>query len=155
MFKLLLVGFLGVAAAGGGVYLSKAMQPVPGDEASEHDAPAIQQISTEITAVPVVIDGRVLGYLVVRASCTVDISSVKSPEMTLLPYVTDAVFRAAFEFSSSGMREIRVAEMNDFADTVMRLANAKLGDGVVKTVNLEQFNFVPASQIRGNRFTAK
>ncbi|MCA0432941.1 MAG: hypothetical protein LCH46_06725 [Proteobacteria bacterium] len=154
MMKLLLVGLLGVTAAGGGVYLSQALNAPAGEGESADHEPQLQQISTEITAVPVVIDGRVLGYLVVRASSTIDISKVPSPDMILNPYISDSVFRAAFEFSANGMREIRVAEVKSFADTVMKLANEKFGKDAVKAVNLEQFNFVPASQIRGNRFQA-
>lgn len=151
MFKLLIVGILGAAATGGGFYLSQMMAAEDAPE-DGHPAHVMQQVSTEITAVPVVLDGRVSGYLVVRASSTIDTQHVDIPELLVVPYIADSVFRAAFEFARSGMREIRAAEVESFAKEVAKLANEKLGGDVVKAVNLEQFNFVDEAQIRGNRF---
>lgn len=102
---------------------------------------------------PIVHDGKVTGYLVLKVSSTIDRALIKNVGETLVPYLSDAAFRAAFDFAAGGVTEIKAKHVEDMSTEIARLANKKLGAEAVKSVDLEQFNLVPASQVRGNRFT--
>lgn len=129
------------------------MNSEPKEEANAPSEASIERVSTEQTAVPIVHDGKVTGYLILKVSSTIDRSLVKNAGDTLVPYLSDATFRAAFDFASSGVSEIKAKHVVDMSAEIARLANQSLGANAVKIVALEQFNFVPASQIRGNRIS--
>ncbi len=108
----------------------------------------IERVSTELTAVPVIHDSKVTGYLVLKVSSNVDKSLAKDAGDSLTPYLSDAAFRAAFDFAAGGVTEIKAKHIEDMSAEIARLANQKIGAEAVKSVNLEQFNLVPASKIR-------
>jgi len=154
MLKLAIVGLIGaLSAAGGAVFainLNSAPQQV---EDKSHEA-SIETVTTELTAVPVVDNGKVTAYLILKLTSTVDRSLVKDAGDNLVPYLSDAAFRAAFDFAAEGVKEIKAKHVEDMSGEIVRLANQRLGAPAVKSVNLEQFNLVPESQIRGNRISS-
>lgn len=154
MLKLAIVGLIGALSAAGGAVMALTMQQAPATEADQHSAAVIERVSTELTAVPVVHDGKVTGYLVLKVSSSIDKSLVKNAGDALTPYLSDAAFRAAFDFAAGGVTEIKAKHIEDMSAEIARLANQKLGADAVKSVDLEQFNLVPASKIRGNRVTS-
>jgi hypothetical protein len=155
MLKLLVVGILGAMAAAGGLFFNITLNaPAHTEEDNVETASLVEQVSTELTGVPVIYEGKIGGYIVLRVSSTVDRSVLADMKVDLRPYLSDAALSAAFDFAASGMREVTAANIKEFTQRVKQNASDALGDGAVKSVSLEQFNFVPESQIRGNRFKA-
>lgn len=152
MLKLAIVGLIGALSTAGGAVIALNMQNAPPAETAAHAEASIERVSTELTAVPIVHGGKVTGYLVLKVSSSIDRNLTKNVGETLVPYLSDAAFRAAFDFAAGGVTEIKAKHVEDMSAEIARLANQRLGGDAVKSVNLEQFNLVPASQVRGNRF---
>lgn len=150
MLKLVAVGIVGALSAfcGAAFALMQDTAVASGDVVVA--AAQIENVTTELTAVPIVVGGKVTGYLVMRLSSKIDRAQLASSEETLLPQLSDAAFRAAFDFAAGGVSEIKARHVEEFSAEVIRLVNIRLGKDVVKEVNLEQFNLLSSSQIRGN-----
>lgn len=151
MFKLVTMGAIGAFGAAIGAVMAVVQSHAPQSAAEGVESPAsIESVSTELTAVPVVKDGSVTGYLVLRLSSSVDRSKIRNPDEVLAPYLSDAAFRAAFDLAAEGMTEIKAKHVERLSDEIVRIANQRFGADAVQSVRLEQFNIVPSSQVRGN-----
>ena len=109
----------------------------------------LQQISTELTGVPVITNDAVTGYVVLKVSSMIDAAKLPVKELVVQPFLTDAAFRATYAFSEHGFSRIRPKDLETLSDNIVRMANEKMGASVVRTASLEQFNFVAKGEIRG------
>lgn len=149
MLKLIFVGFVGALSTcvGASLALSGWLSgPGGGDERAK--LPKFESVATELTAVPVITQGKVTAYLVLRISSTVDLSKIENPGVVLSPYLSDAAFRAAFEYAASGVQEVKAKDVELLTQQIKKNAEERLGKDSIGTVQLEQFNLVSASEIR-------
>ena len=151
MFKSLLIGIFGIVATLGGLWFNQYVNLQPSAEELA-DAPPVKpvQVKTEMTGVPVVVDGDVTGYLVFQMSSTVDPSKLSSPDLDVVPYIIDAGIRASYQSTEAGVQKFNAVFVKKLSDLVREEANKKLNGEAVLAVNIEQFNFVPKEEIRGN-----
>jgi hypothetical protein len=152
VLKLLLIGAWGAATVVGGAMLSHSL--VPSTESLEgHGAESgLEQVATELTGVPVILDGKVSGYLVFKIRTTLDRSKFTTPGIDAIPYLMDAGFRSCYALTEDGISKFGTAEMDSVAAGIKQRADIIFGEGSVVAVNLEQFNFVRSEEIRGNLF---
>ena len=151
MVKLIIAGVWGIIAAFCGAYfLHDMVFPKSTSTADDKHEPVIEQVSTELTGVPIVSNNEVQGYIVVRVSSLVDTSLLPSKEVGIIPFLTDAAFRASYEFAQHGFVKIRASDMDTVTKNIKDMTNKKLGKDAVVSVNVEQFNFVRRDEIRGN-----
>ncbi len=151
MFKLLSVGLVGVCASLGGLWISHYLQNQDRlKAASEAGQSTLVQSKTEMTGVPVVVNGEVSGYLVFQLSSTVDSSKLPSKEFDVAPYILDAAIRASYQSTDDGSLDFNAAYLGKLAALIRDEANRKLSVDAVVDVNVQQFNFVPKGDVRGN-----
>jgi flagellar basal body-associated protein FliL len=149
MIKMIIVGVVGaISASSGASYALMSLSNGAASVGTEEAEQKIENISNELTAVPIVSQGKVEGYMVLKVTSRVDKSKLKSSDILLNPYLNDAVFRAAFDFASSGVSEVKSKHVQQLAEEVARIANARLGADAVLDVHLEQFNIVSSGEIR-------
>ncbi len=154
MLRLLFIGFVGATSAIGGLWLNELRQ----QRAHESEVTGLTdnkplQVKTEITGVPVVKDGQVAGYVVFQISSTVDGSKLDTPELNVSPYILDAAIRASYMSTEDGSMQFDAPFIQRLSDLIVKETNAKLKGDVVRSVNVEQFNFVPKDDIRGSIHT--
>jgi hypothetical protein len=151
MLKLLAIGLLGVVATVGGLFLNQHLnRQSSSTENSATEGVKSLQIKTEMTGIPVVVDGLVSGYLVFQISSTIDTTKLPSSEFDAGPYVLDAAIRASYQSTEVGVLKVNAKYLKQLSESVREEANRKLNAEVVTAVNVEQFNFVPKDEIRGN-----
>lgn len=156
MLKLLIAGAWGAAMAFAGAYLNLMLNKAPDPAAAEKEhAPQIEQFKSELTGVPMISDGKVLGYLVFRFDSTVDRAKIGAAggghgELDPMPYMLDSAFKACYEFGGKGtIRKIRPADIEALSMDIRKRANERFGAEAVLAVNLEQFNFIRSDEVRG------
>ncbi|NJM28740.1 MAG: hypothetical protein HC855_00125 [Rhizobiales bacterium] len=151
MIKLVMVGLVGIFGALGGSFFGYDFLLGGGHDAPEEHAAGedLQQISTELTGVPIVANNAVAGYVVLKVSSVIDASKLPSKEFAIQPFLVDAAFKAAYGFSDNGFSRIRPKDLEVLAGDIVRMANEKLGANIVRSASLEQFNFVAKGEIRG------
>jgi hypothetical protein len=151
MLKLLSVGSIGICASFAGLWLNHHLKEQ--DQAKttgDAEQTSFLQVKTEMTGVPVVINGEVSGYLVFQISSTVDTSKLATKEFDVAPYLLDAAIRASYRSTEDGTLNFNAVYLERLSDLVRDEANRKLPDKAVIVVNVQQFNFVPKGDVRGN-----
>jgi hypothetical protein len=149
-------GIVGMAAALSGSVFGYDLLIAGGGSAEERPVgEVLQQISTELTGVPVISDNAVTGYVVLKVSSVIDAAKLPSKDFLVQPFLADAAFRAVYAFSDHGFSRIRPKDIEVLGADIARMANEKLGVPVVRTASLEQFNFVAKGEIRGMLMTPK
>lgn len=151
MMKFLVAGLWAVAVALGGAYggYQFVTRPPPVTNSEESH---IAQFRTEMTGVPILQGGQVTGYVIFQMAIEADTSKLPDPKMDPLPYFMDAAFRAIFENSDRGYSEVRPKDLDKISGDVVRIANARMGNDVVKDALIEQLNFIRRDEIRQNWF---
>jgi hypothetical protein len=152
MLKFIIIGLLGIIATMGGLLLNRYLDQQSKLAETTNDVQAKPiQVKTEMTGIPVVTDGLVSGYLVFQISSTVDASKLPTAEFEVGPYILDAAIRASYQSAEAGAQKFNGNFIKKLTDKIIEEANMKLGGPVIKVVNVEQFNFVPKDEIRGNK----
>ncbi len=151
MMKYLMVGVWAVLAALGGAYGGHAYVTRPPPPATE-SAAQITQFRTDMTGVPILQRGQVTGYVVFQMVLEADVNKFADPKMDPQPYFMDAAFRAIFENTDRGFSDLRPKDLDKLTGDVVRIANERMGEGVVKQALIEQLNFIRRDEIRQNWF---
>lgn len=151
MLKLFAVGCLGVFASIGGFGLNQYMiQQANAVESVASAEDKVLQVKTEMTGIPVIVEGAVSGYIVFQISSTIDSSKLLPPDLNVVPYILDAAIRASYQSTEDGLLKFDAVFIKKLADLIRVETNKKLNAEIVAAVNVEQFNFVPKNEIRGN-----
>jgi hypothetical protein len=101
-----------------------------------------EQYSTDITGVPVVIEQKLVGYMVFKLSATIDRAKLLHDVADLRPYLSNAGFRASYEFAAEGRLRVRDKDLENLSLRVIALVDEALGERSVVVLNFEQFDFV-------------
>jgi hypothetical protein len=151
MLKLLAIGLVGICASLGGIWLNHYLKKQDPTQHSEETIQAAQiQLKTEMTGIPVVIDSEVSGYLVFQISSTIDSSKLPSKDFDVSAYLLDAAIRASYKSTEDGSLKFNALFLERLGALVREEANKKLASDVVVAVNVQQFNFVPKTDVRGS-----
>jgi hypothetical protein len=152
MFKYLAAGLVGCVAVVAGIWLGAfLMAPDAPSEEAESD-PEFGQVSSDINGIPVLQNGQVVGYFVIKVSSVIDRNSVHWPVEDLKPPLMDAAIRAVADFATNGIQQINSVQMKSLTNAILANAAANLGQDAVKAVHVEQFNYVTKAEVRENLF---
>jgi hypothetical protein len=151
MLKMIAIGMLGAMASVGGVWLNQYVAH-QGTESTDTDSieNKLLQVKTEMTGIPIISNGDVIGYVIFQISSTIDVSKLPEPEFNVSPYILDAAILASFESTENGELKFNPAFLRKLGMLIQETANRKLNSPVLTAVNLTQFNYVPKADIRGN-----
>jgi hypothetical protein len=153
MLKSIFTGSFAIGMVVAGYFLFGFLAPDPSDpHSAESAALPVEQVETELTGVPMLVEGRVQGYLLMKLKVSLDRNKMQHSELDVKPYLSDAAFRATFDFAGTGVKRIRSRDVSDLADSIKLLAEASLGEGSILAINLEQFNLIRAEEVRDRLF---
>lgn len=151
MLKYLAIGLVGICASLGGLWLNHHLKDHGHSQvAGTTDQTIIAQIKTEMTGIPVVANGEVAGYLVFQISSTIDSSKLPSKDFDVSTYLLDSAIRASYKSTENGALIFNALFLEKLAVSIREEANKKLAIDIVLAVNIQQFNFVPKTEVRGS-----
>lgn len=148
MVKMFMAGLWGVAMVGVGAFLGVSMASDGSKKDDTKDKPQFEQVTTEMTGAPIIVENHLEGYLVFRIKSLVDKTKLADAKIDMTPYLVSAAFEAAYSYYDHGVPAIRPSDVPQIADLVANIANKKLGAEAVSSVQMDQFNYVPADKIR-------
>lgn len=140
---------------GAGVFAGQYVSAAGPTSDGKPKSAEITQVTTEITGAPIIADGRVEGYLVFRVKSSVDVSKLPNAKFEVSPFLIDAAFQASYELYRNGLQTIGPEDIGRLTKLVADKTNARLGEGTVRDVLVDQFNFIPADRVRQNIFSPK
>jgi flagellar basal body-associated protein FliL len=150
VLKLVVIGIWVAVVTAGVAYFSAGFFATPPQAAAGEHAVTLEQLSTEMTSVPMIRDGQVLGYVIIQLNYAVDKDAIKKAHIDPLPYLIDAAFRAVYLNPQADFARLRASDIDKLTDAIKAEANRRLGDGMVQQVLLAQLNFVRKEDIRTN-----
>ncbi|WP_395664294.1 hypothetical protein [Methylocella sp.] len=118
-----------------------------GADSSKPDKPAkVEQRKTEPVSVPIIADGSVAGYVVAKFSYLVDSDAVKKLPTPPDAFITDEAFRRLY-VDKVDFAHLEKYDIAGLTSSLIAKVNQRLGSDVVKDVLVEQFTFVPKTEI--------
>lgn len=149
--KLALLGVWVILVTAAATYASVHFQAdssaTTGEEAESHGT---EEIKTEMTSVPMIRNGEIIGYVIIQLSFQADALVLESMHVEPAPYLVDAAFRVIFASTDVDFRRLRGSDLNELTSSIAAEANARIGGALVKTVLIQQLNFVSKEDIRTN-----
>lgn len=146
MIKLLASGVSILVMTLGGVYAAaKFGTSAAGD--AEHAPPPPQFVQGETLTLPVLADGKVSGYFLVRSSLVVDEESMKEIKEPVPAFLTDELYTLLV---GDKVVDVSTADKFDVAGFKARVKdglNARLNKPFVKDVLIEQMDFISKQDI--------
>ncbi len=121
----------------------------PGDSAPKEDL-GVEQLTSELTSVPIITGGDVAGYLIVQLSFAADKAVLDQEKLDPMPYIKDSAFRVIFTSSDIDFRHLKPGDLDRLTVAIALQANRRLGVDLVRQVLFQQLNFVKKEDIRAN-----
>jgi hypothetical protein len=151
MLKLAAIGFwmilVTAGATYGSVYLAGSISSA-GPEA-EPDL-GVEELESEMTSIPVMRNGEVIGYLILQLSFASDRRVLAERKLDPLPFMMDAAFRVVLASTDVDFLRLRGKDIEKLTTAIAAEANARIGAELVRHVLLQQLNFVRKEDIRTN-----
>lgn len=152
MLKLVLVGVWVAMVTAASVYVSAGFlnaTATEGDEVAAEDL-GVEELKTEMTSVPMIRGGEILGYVVIQLSFAADRAKLQALKLEPQPFLVDAAFRTVFASPQVDFRRIRSGDLDLLTKEIARQANSRLGEDLVRSVLIQQLNYVRREDIRTN-----
>jgi hypothetical protein len=118
-------------------------------KASPHKAEAAEHVyeyrKSKVINVPVIADGALLGYVLVQFLYGLDSKAEKlaiSPDAVLM----DEAFRTLYGDPHLDFRHLEKYDVDGLTKKLAVSLNARLGDGVIKDVLLQDFSYMPRNE---------
>lgn len=140
--RLFVVGIWAVlVTVGAGFVVAQMRISAPSDE----DGPRLEGLrytSLPTMSVPVVEDGRVSGYVVVRMVYTADAAVLRGLASEPDAFITDEIFRALYGSADTAFGRLVRLDLDALAAEARERVNARLGDEVVQDLLVDGLNYI-------------
>ncbi len=151
MLKLVLLGVWVIIVTAASTFGSVYMRPV-GEIAGESslEDEGVEELKAEMTSVPMIRGGDVVGYIIIQLSFEADRRVLAEKKLEPGPYLNDAVFRVIFSSTDIDFQRLRAKDLDRLTLAVATEANKRIGAELVRHVLIQQLNFVRKEDIRTN-----
>jgi hypothetical protein len=151
MLKLVAIGVWVILVTAGATYGSVYLATTSARDSSTGEPDlGVEELKAEMTSVPVIRNGDIIGYLILQLSFAADRRLLAERKLDPLPFMVDAAFRVIFASTEMDFRRLRSKELEELTTAIATQANARIGAGLVRHVLLQQLNFVRREDIRTN-----
>lgn len=151
MLKLVGIGVWVILVTAGATYGSVYLVKSGGSEtAADEPDLGVEELKSEMTSVPVLRNGEVIGYLILQLSFGADRRLLEERKLDPLPFMVDAAFRVIFGSTDVDFRRLRSKDLDELTAAIAKEANQRIGSELVRHVLLQQVNFVKREDIRTN-----
>jgi len=110
----------------------------------------LEELKSEMTSIPVMRNGDVVGYVILQLSFAADRGILEKVKLDPLPFINDAAFRVIFASTDIEFRRLRRENIDALTVAIAKEANARIGAELVRHVLVQQVNFVNKEDIRTN-----
>lgn len=151
MLKLVILGIWVIAVTAAATFGSVQLKSMAsGSSAGQEEDLGVEELKAEMTSVPMIRGGAIVGYLIIQLSFQADRRIMAEKHLEPLPYINDAAFRAIFASTDVDFRRLRGSDLDRLTAAIAKEANSRIGSELVRQVLIQQLNFVPKEDIRTN-----
>lgn len=142
--KAIIVGLWAVLTTVGAGYAVAALQLSGTEEDGAPRLEGLRYTSLPTMSVPVIENGRVEGYAVVRMVYTADSAILRALSAKPDAFISDEVFRALYSRAEMRAGQLARIDLEAFAEETRANVNARMGDEVVQDLLIDGLNYVSA-----------
>ena len=150
MLKLVLIGVWVILVTAGATFASSYLGGSALDSSAEAEDLGVEELTSELTSVPIIRGGDVSGYVIMQFSFAADRALLGDSKLDPMPYIRAAACRGAFTTSEIDFRHLKAGDLDRLTDSIVTEANRRLGASIVRQVLFQQLNFVKKEDIRTN-----
>lgn len=118
----------------------------PGATIAHESAEPLEQIKTQPINVPMIANGKIEGYVVAQFVYLADAHRLKQLPVAPDVFVADEAFRTLYS-TSVDFRHLDKYDIGALTRSLVAKVNQRLGADIVKEVLVDQFIYVPRSDI--------
>lgn len=149
MLKLVLIGVWMVIVTAGSTYFSANMLSLSsGGEMTGAANLGVEPIVTDMTSVPMIRGGEIIGYVIIQLTFEADKSMLETLKLEPKPYLVDAAFRVIYSNPQTDFTRLCASDIDDLTNEIAAEANKRMGGELVKQVLIQQLNYVRKEEIR-------
>jgi len=150
MLKLVGVGIWVILVTAGATFASSYMSRSAANAGAEAEDLGVEQVTSELTSIPIIRGGDVTGYIILQLSFAADKALFDQKKVDALPYLKDSAFRIIFTDTDVDFRHLKPGDLDKLTGAIATDANNRLGMKLVRQVLFQQLNYVRKEDIRTN-----
>lgn len=143
--KLFLVGLWAVCVTLGAGYAVAAYTLSDTADDPRPRLEGLRYTSLPTMSVPVIEEGRVVGYVVVRLVYTADSAVLGGLAAEPDAFITDEIFRALYGRAEAAFGKLKRLDLGSLADEARANVNTRMGDDVVQDLLIDGLNYIDLS----------
>ncbi|MFT3988546.1 hypothetical protein [Aestuariivirga sp.] len=148
MLKLVLIGVWVAMVTAASAYFGAGLFGGKSGDPQQHADLGVEQLSSDMTSVPMVRGGEIIGYVIIQVTFAADKAVLAELKLDPKPYLTDAEFRAVYGNTEADFTRLRPADIDVLTTAIASEANARIGGKLVRQVLIQQLNYVRKEDIR-------
>jgi hypothetical protein len=149
MLKGLIIGIWGCLIAAGSSYAVVFIQNrKPATEAAAVPADKLERRKAPPLTVPVVVEGRLQGYLIVQLALLGPAQAMKAQVIPPEVLMSSEAFGILFSDDRIDFRRLEKYDLKAFTNETKNRIVKRVGDGVVTEVMVDDFNYVSKDDLR-------
>lgn len=149
MLKLAGVGLWAILVTAATTYGSVYLSQRQGEQKPDEDK-GVEEISSDMTSIPVMRAGDVVGYVIVQLSFAADRVLLEQKKIDPAPFLKDAAFRVIFTSPDLDFKKLKPEDLERLSDSIAKEANRRIGSEFVRHVLFQQLSYVRKDEIRTN-----
>ncbi len=149
--KLVLVGLWAIFVALGSGYAVASWKVESGAGEEPVKLEGLRYTSLPTMSVPVLGNGEVRGYVVVRVVYTADAATLRLISAEPDPFISDEVFRTLYDRAEIHFGRLARIDLAEFAETVKAGVNKRLGDDVIQDILVDGLNYIDLATVDAQR----
>lgn len=150
MLKIVGVGIWVILVTAAATFASVYVSAGGDDGTAEKADAGFEELTSEMTSIPVMRNGDVAGYVILQLSFAADRAILEQKKLDPMPFMKDAAFRIIFTRADIDFSHVKKEGLDRLTSDIALEANARLGTELIRHVLLQQFNFVKKEDIRTN-----
>lgn len=148
MIKPLLLAVWVSAVSLGAVYGVFIMQTNEGEHKKEEGAREIEYVKPEEISVPMIVDGKVTGYVIAQFAFTTDSELLKKLSVSPNYIFNNEAFNVIYESKVIDFTRIKKHNLPAVAVKIKKNINKRMQSKFVKDVLIQQLKYIPESSVR-------
>lgn len=150
MLRLVAIGIWVILVTAGATFASVYLGKSGAGKGVQAEDIGVEQLTAELTSIPILRGGDVEGYLILQLSFATDRGLLEQKKLDAMPYIKDAAFRVVFTSTDIDFRHLKPDDLDELTGRIVNQANQRLGVELVRQVLFQQLNFVNKKDIRTN-----
>lgn len=142
MIKLIATGVLVLVMTLGGVFAAVKFGQPPADDHKVDAPPPPQYVQGDLLTLPVLSNGAVAGYFLIRSTLLVDSVIMKDVKAPMTAYMTDELFGLLVGDKILDVKEVGKFDVAGFKTKIKDGINARMEKPLVRDVMIQQMDYI-------------